>query len=390
MAPQLIALLHLQALRPDARLAAFLKLTLDQMASQGLRDHLGGGFFRYTVDPNWQTPHFEKMLYTQALLIPLYLRAATELQRPEYRAVARDTLDFLLGSLRGKDGGFIASFSAVDDQGEEGGYYLWRQAQLARILQPPELRVANLAWGLDATPSLPAGNLPVQAMSVKAAGERLRIPEPEAQALLARAKAKLLLARAARSLPEDRKQLAGWNGLVLSALVAGAQTLGDPSYRSAARALRDYLAERLWDGEQLHRARGPAGWLGAASLQDYAFVAAGLADWSAFADDDAGRALVVRLVGDAWARFHDGRGWRLASQPLIPGAPADPVLSDGPLPSPSATLIALSLRLAAEYNDSELEQRARKALRAGYAAAAANPFGFSGHTWLSIIAAQAG
>ena len=89
-------LLEIQAEKPDPRLAEFLGLTLEQMATQGMHDLLAGGFFRYTVDPDWQTPHFEKMLYNQALHVPLYLRAAKVLNRPEFREVAKETLDYAL------------------------------------------------------------------------------------------------------------------------------------------------------------------------------------------------------------------------------------------------------------------------------------------------------
>jgi uncharacterized protein YyaL (SSP411 family) len=99
-----------------------LRLTLDVMGGMDLRDQLGGGFFRYTVDPDWQIPHFEKMLYTQALLGTLYLRASEVLNVPAYREVARDTLAFLLEGMKGEDGAYIASLSAADAEGVEGGY----------------------------------------------------------------------------------------------------------------------------------------------------------------------------------------------------------------------------------------------------------------------------
>jgi len=99
-APQLAALLEIQAQTPNAKLAEFLRLSLDRMAGLGLYDHIGGGFFRYTVDPDWHTPHFEKMLYDNAQLAGVYLQAAAVLKQPAYRDTALRTLDFMLEQMR--------------------------------------------------------------------------------------------------------------------------------------------------------------------------------------------------------------------------------------------------------------------------------------------------
>ncbi|MEA3276075.1 MAG: DUF255 domain-containing protein, partial [Pseudomonadota bacterium] len=380
MAPNLSALLELQARAPDQDLGAFLRLTLDAMMRQGLRDHLGGGFYRYTVDPDWQTPHFEKMLYTQALLVPLYLRAATVLERPEYREVARETLSFLVGEMQGREGGYIASLSAVDAQGVEGGYYLWRPEELERLLDPLERKLLALTWGLDGPARHEAGLLPLAKLSPQQAAEKLDLTPEEGVRLLRQARAKLLAARVQRNLPRDGKQLAGWNGLVLSALSAGARAFDDDGYHSAARRLRDFLVQRLWDGERLHRAVSDRGWIGEASLEDYAFVAQGLRDWSELSGSAEDLDLSRRLVRLAWERFHDGDGWRLSEAALLPQTPAQTAFSDSPLPSPAAVLLALTLKGA----DADLAERARRALKSSRSVAAANPFSFSGQALLLI------
>jgi uncharacterized protein YyaL (SSP411 family) len=158
--PQLRALLVAEAATRDPQLAAFLKLTLDRMAERGLRDHLGGGFFRYATDPEWLKPHFEKMLYDNALLADLYLRAAETLGDPALADVAYDTLDFMLAELE-RDGAFDASLSSVDDKDVEGGYYLWDRETLERVLDADELRVAARAWRLEGTPPFEHGFLPI-------------------------------------------------------------------------------------------------------------------------------------------------------------------------------------------------------------------------------------
>jgi uncharacterized protein YyaL (SSP411 family) len=376
MVPQMAALLELQARQPAPRLEAFLRLTLSQMATLGMRDQLGGGFFRYTVDPDWRVPHFEKMLYDQALNAMLYLRAGAVLGNPKLRDVAKDTLDFVVRRMRADHGGYVSSFSAVDGQGVEGGNYLWSAAQLARVLDEGERPVAERLWGMQGEPGFDAGHLPVAVTEVEDVARDLGITPEAVRIVEDRARAKLLLARAARPLPVDGKPVAAWNGLLLSALAAGAEAIGG-DYRQAAAGLAAFLVERLWDGERLHRSFGSAGWMGEASLEDYAFVARGLADWSAAGGSPQHQAFARRLVADAWKRFFSD-GWRPLSEPLIPGMDAEPALADSPLPSPSATLIQLTLELADPATDGALLRQAEAALGAAYPVVEEHPFGYVG------------
>ncbi len=380
MAPSLAALLEAQARGSDPQLGPFLRLTFDHMTQRALRDHLGGGFYRYTVDPDWHTPHFEKMLYDQALLVPLLLRASEVLDEPHYRVAARETLDFLLAQMRRPDGAFIASLSAVDGAGEEGGYYLWRREDLARLLSPEALRLVLPAWGLDGVPEHAAGALPVPARNMAKIIADLGLDQTAATALLDQGRKALLAERAGRSLPMDTKALAAWNGLTLSALVAGARAFPDGPYRGAAQSLRGYLVDQLWDGTELHRARSDQGWIGEATLEDYAFVALGLRDWAELAGSDPDLALSRRMVRLAWERFHSDTGWRLAAAPLLPEVPAELALSDGPLPSPAAVVLDLSLRDA----DPALASQARAVQAAAAPQILAHPFQFVGEAWLLV------
>ena len=380
MAPNLSALLELQARSPSKELGAFLRLTLDALGRKGMRDHLGGGFFRYTVDPDWQTPHFEKMLYTQALLVPLFLRAAEVLEVPAYREVARDTLAFLLAVMQGKDGAFIASLSAVDASGVEGGYYLWRPEELESLLDLNERRLLALAWGVEGPPPHEPGYLPMGERDPARVSAELGLPVQEGERLLASARTKLLAARSGRSLPRDDKQLAAWNGLILSALAAGLDAFSDDSYRAAGSALSAYLRERLWDGETLHRAVSDLGWIGEATLEDYAFVAKGLRDWGLAAGSQAAQELSRRLIALAWERFYGQGGWRLSAKSLLPLVPAEPILSDAPLPSPSAVLIGLTLA----GGDKGLTAKAREAMDLGLAQVARSPFTFASQALLHL------
>lgn len=375
MAPQLDALLRLQQSRPEPGLAAFLVRTLDQMAGEGLRDHLAGGFFRYTVDPAWQVPHYEKMLYTQALLARVYLRAGRLFGRPDYLRVAGETLDFVLTHMRGTDGAYIASLSAVDDAGVEGGAYLWDEDQLRAALPVDLLPLARRHWRLHGTPATEGGYLPLfgeTAGQLAAGGDLAGVHRD-----LEMARQLLLSARGRRGLPRDGKQLAGWNGLMLLAFAEGADALGEMRYRQAADRLADFLGGRLWNGARLARALDGERLIGEAGLEDYAYVAAGLRA--------VGReALASRLLAQAWRSFYDGEGWRRTAEDSLPGMAVAPALMDDVLPSASALLIGLSATAA----DASLRQRAAGAARAARRTAGQSPFWYAGHVLLLVDAGR--
>ena len=366
MTPHLEALLNAYEQQPNSRLKDFLVLTLDAMATQGLRDHLGGGFYRYTVDPGWQTPHFEKMLYNNALLADLYLHAATALKRPDYEAVARDTLDFMLSELMRSDGAMVASLSAVDESGVEGGYYLWDEKILNQVLNQEELSLVQLMWGMQGHATLDAGYHAREVMSLGDAAIKMGIDKKLVRKHLKSVRQKLLKIRVGRSLPVDDKRLAAWNGLALTTLVKGSKLKGGEKYRKAANRIRDYLVDTLWDGKYLWRAKGKAGELGQAGLEDYAFAAQGLLAWARLSNNKDDFILVQRWVNDAWQRFHDTTGWRLSDQTLLPTGRGVSMMDEGPLPSPSAVMLQVTLEVAKRDGDKTLAARARQTLKVGH------------------------
>jgi uncharacterized protein YyaL (SSP411 family) len=386
MAPQLDALLDALSANANPALARLLRLTLDRMASQGLRDHLRGGFFRYATDPNWQVPHFEKMLYSNALLASVYMKAARVLDEPRYLGVARDTVDFMLRELTTGSGAMISSLSAVDGNGVDGGFYLWGENQLSRLLSPKELAVVRLCWGMHGSPTTPDGYLPAVAASSEAAGKALGLAPAQVRRLLRAARGKLLAAQRRRVLPRDTKQLAGWNGLALRTLAQAAALPDSGRYRAAGRRVRDYLIRRLWTGERLLRARGARGRLGEASLQDYAYVASGLYAWARVSRDERALNVARKIVARAWHDYHRPRGWVLEAAPVLSHGVAQPVIADGPMPSPSATLIEVSLRLARDDRDTRLLRRARSALNVGHATLGSDAFWFATQIQALVLA----
>lgn len=333
LTPQLSALLDIYTQKPDTRLGNFLRLTLDQMAARALRDHVGGGFFRYTIDPAWDTPHFEKMLYDNAQLALLYLQAAEVLQQPRYREIARTTLDFMQTTLQAPSGGFYTSTSAVDEQGREGAVFLWEPQAIKKLLTPEQYAVAFRVWQLGQARPFQYGYLPAEYTQ----------PTERERAVLAQAYATLNAARKARVLPLDTKMNAGLNGLALSAFSRG-QALS-PAYRNSARRLRHFLESSLVRGDRLMKARTAKQTLEGAELEDYAYVVQGLLDYAEVNSDGKARALAQKLARTAWSLFWSPSGWKRESQSLLATLPTEPVLADGALASPSEVLNLASLRL---------------------------------------------
>lgn len=372
MAPLLAALLEWQARRPEAKLDEFLRLTFDRMAARGLRDHIGGGFFRYTVDPGWDTPHFEKMLADNAHLAMLYLRAAEVLREPRYRTVALGTLEFMRDTLTGPEGGLYASTSAVDDEGREGATYLWEPEVLQRVLAPEAYAAARRVWRLDAARVFEAGYLPAEYQPPSAAERRL---------LDAAAKT-LLPLRRARSLPLDDKRNAGLNGLALSAFSRAAAI--SPESRRAADRVQAFLLKRMLRGDGLVKAAARGQRLPEAELEDYAYVVQGLLDHARATGDPSSRARAIRLADTAWRRFWSERGWLREARPLLANVAPEAALADGSYFSPSAVLIRASI----ESNDPGLVRRARTALAWQVPEMEADPVAYPTRTML--LAGQSG
>jgi uncharacterized protein YyaL (SSP411 family) len=276
----------------------------------------------------------------------------------------------MLRELATTEGALAASLSAVDDQGVEGGYYLWREADLTTLLTKAELQTIKLVWGISGAPELEAGHHFIQAMSLEQAAAQMKLSLPALKTNLASAQKKLLQARAQRRLPKDSKQIAAWNGLALSALAqAVAYPTGD-RYRSAARQLRDYLVKMLWDGQQLQRVMTAMGPVGRAGLEDYAYVAKGLLDWAEVTGNEKDRLLALQIAQQAWQRFYGKQGWQLSEAMWLRYGTGDTLLPDGVMPAPSDILIATSLRLG----DEALVQQAVRALNVGDTEITLGPF----------------
>jgi uncharacterized protein YyaL (SSP411 family) len=350
-APQLAALLEAQRQVPNPKLAEFLRVTLDHMASLGLYDQVGGGFFRYTVDPDWHIPHFEKMLYDNAQLASLYLQAAKVLNQPAYREVALNTLDFMLADMHdAESGAFITSLSAIDAQDREGGVYLWDKDTLKKMFLPTQIKLITKFWRLDRPAESAYGYLPLHETK----------PSKEEAAQLTTLYAKLKIERAKRQLPKDNKLLASLNGLALSALSEAA--VAEPRLRPTAKQVRDFLVNKLISPQGLLKGKAQGKNLGPADLEDYAYVSAGLVAYAHMAHSEPERELARKLVTTAWEKFHTARGWQLEQQPLLARPYYQRIVPDGATYSPAAVIIKTSWELGGKA----LRTLALGALNTGY------------------------
>ncbi len=350
-APQLAALLEAQRQKPKAELGEFLRLSFDQMAGLGLYDHVGGGFFRYTTDPDWHIPHFEKMLYDNAQLAHLYLQAAKDLKQPAYRDTAYATLDFMQEVMFDQaSGAYQTSTSAIDDQDREGGVYLWDKALLKKMLTPAEYTLVTKYWGLNRPADLEFGYLPMHLTKPsKADGARLKTIY-----------AKLKIERSKRVLLKDNKLLGGLNGLALLALSDAAAHA--PRFKLTAQRVRDFLVTQLATPQGLLKGYAQGKSLGPGDLEDYAYVSSGLLAYARMANSAAERELARRLVTQAWKKFHTPRGWQLEQKPLLARPYYQSIVPDGATYSAAALIIKASW----ELGGTELRTAALKALNVGY------------------------
>ncbi|MCU1431594.1 MAG: hypothetical protein JWP95_699, partial [Actinotalea sp.] len=270
-----------------ARVKRMLMKTLDAMADGGIRDHLGGGFHRYSTDARWLVPHFEIMLYDQAMLAPIYAQAARLLDRPRYARVARGICDFVLREMTGNGGEFFTAFDAEVDH-REGLNYLWTPQQVVEVLGTEDAARFNRIYGLDAGPNFadPHHDAGVPRNNI------LFLPNgpgaDEDDPAIAAMREKLRLARGKRKQPLlDTKVITAWNGLMIMGLAVCSRELDEPRYRDAAIRAADFLARthRGDNRRELARSSRNGAMRHAGTLDDYASLAHALFELHATTHD---------------------------------------------------------------------------------------------------------
>jgi hypothetical protein len=235
----------------DSRSLRMAVHTLRRMAAGGIRDHLGGGFHRYSVDARWLVPHFEKMLYDNALLAQAYLDAFRITGHADLGDVATDTLDYLLADMRAPAGGFYSARDA-DSEGEEGRFYVWTPAEVAAALPAEDARLFMRAYDVTDGGNFEGRNILWLPHDLDGVARAEGTDPDEVRRRLARARGVLLQVRAGREAPfRDEKILVSWNGLALRAFAEAGGALDRPTYLDAARAGAAFALEALRPRDRL-------------------------------------------------------------------------------------------------------------------------------------------
>ncbi|MBI3251717.1 MAG: thioredoxin domain-containing protein [Candidatus Omnitrophica bacterium] len=319
----------------NTRALAMAEKTLTEMDEGGIHDQLGGGFHRYSTDARWRVPHFEKMLYDQALLARASLEAYQATHKARYARVARDILDYVLRELTDRAGGF---FSAQDADSPdpadpskkiEGAYYVWKKEEIEKILSEEEAKEFFSRYGVD---------------------EVLFVAHPQAPPSPEPLLGKLWDARNKRPAPHlDDKILTDWNALMISAFCLGADVLDEPRYREAAAKAGEFIWDHLRDkkGTLLHRWRDGEAAIGA-TLNDYAFLIQGAIDLYETTFDEKWLSRALSLTDEMLARFWDDArgGFFLTGKDAKDLFLRPTEIYDGAVPSGNAVATLDLLRLA--------------------------------------------
>jgi uncharacterized protein YyaL (SSP411 family) len=371
---ELSFLLRAWARTPTASTLEMVTTTLEHLARGGIHDQLGGGFHRYSTDSEWLVPHFEKMLYDQALLAHVYLKAFQATGTALFAETARDVLDYVLRDLTDPQGGFYSAEDA-DSQGREGTYYVWPHQELLTVLGPKE--GAFIAGCYGATPE---GNFEgVNVLHLPVSREVLG----EAQRLAA-AQAVLLAVRSQRVRPHrDEKILTSWNGLMVAALSLGAQVLKEPRYLAAAQRAVHWILAHLCSKEEsgrlvvLRRFRGgDARYAG--TLEDYAFLSYGLLALFEASAEPGWLTHAHALAREMLNRFQDpqGDGLYLRSPQEEPLIASSKDSSDGATPSGQSIAALVLLKGGQLAADPQCITAGRRLLESCATTVQASPLSF--------------
>ncbi len=341
--------------------------TLDSMADGGIHDHLAGGFHRYSTDRYWLVPHFEKMLYDNALLAKVYADAYRVTRMGRYAATARDTLEWLLEEMTSPDGGFYSAQDADTPEGE-GYYYTWTPAEVSRILGKDDSAVFCEFYGVTPDGNFEGGRsiLNVTTTPEKAAS-KLGLTAEQVENALGRGRSALLKARRERSRPRvDDKILASWNGLAISGFACAYQALQEDRYLSAATRSADFILAKLvkkGTSPMLRRRYRDGDVAIEGNLEDYSFLVAGLLDLYEASFDKRWMSAAIMLAEEMVGLFWDAEGGGFFLKP--PGGEIVAIKEgyDGPTPSGNSVAALDLLRLAEFTGNQDFREMAETTMK---------------------------
>ena len=384
--PLVLHFLLARAQRGDDLARSMALHTLVQMARGGMYDVLGGGFHRYSTDDLWRVPHFEKMLYDNALLARAYLHGHLLTGEAAFRRITEATLDFILREMTGPQGEFYSALDA-DSEGEEGRYYTWTPEEVRAALGDDLAPLFLAAYDITPEGQLHGRSVPRRVLSDAEVAERFGLGDAAAaRAALEQAKARLREARATRPRPETTPQApTAWNALALHALAEAGFHFARPDYLEAARRNARFIRDHLWNGTILRHIAQQGHAKISGYLNDYAalglallalYQATGEVEWFAWAEALA-EAIEQRFADPDEAGYFD-----TASEHDTPLARfKDP--QDGAVPSGNSLTATFYLRLAAFTGHGAWRQRAEVLIKPLQAAMARYPTGFG--QWLVAL-----
>jgi hypothetical protein len=348
--------------QPDA--LEMVLTTLRNMARGGMYDQIGGGFHRYSVDDRWLVPHFEKMLYDNALLPPVYL-AAHQITGDAFAAnVVRETLDYVLRDLTSLDGGFYASEDA-DSEGVEGKFYVWSLDDVTRLLGAADGGAFAAYYDITEGGNWEGTNILNVPQDVEVVARRLGMEPSAVLEIARRGRRTLFEARERRVRPGlDDKTIAGWNGLMIAALARAGAVLGEPRYVEAAIRGARFMLDALSQDGRLLRTRPAGSRRIAAFLDDYAYVVRGLLDLYEATFDGQWLTEASRLAQTMIRLFWDDESGGF----FTTSVEHDRLVSrlkdshDGATPSGNAVAVGALRRLAVLAGDENYAEKARRTL----------------------------
>lgn len=350
--------------------------TLTSMSRGGMYDHIGGGFHRYSTDSQWRIPHFEKMLYDQAILAKAYLEAYQATRKEEYAQIAREIFEYVLRDMTHLEGGFYSAEDAdspsADNHKEkkEGAFYLWSKDEIESILGKEQSQLFSYYFGVKDggnAPQDPFGefkgkNILYQAHSLEETAKHFKKPVIEVKKLIETAKQKLFNSRSKRPRPHlDDKILVDWNGLMISAFAFGSRVLNEPGYAQAAEKSAQFILKNLFDKQErlLHRYREGESAI-AGMIEDYAFFIYGLHDlYEATFNPDYLRE-AKQLSYDMLRLFWDetNAGFFFTSGDAEKLLTRSKEIYDGAIPSGNSVAALDLIRLARLTMEKEFEEKA--------------------------------
>jgi uncharacterized protein YyaL (SSP411 family) len=356
--------------------------TLHAMAKGGMYDIIGGGFHRYSVDTFWLVPHFEKMLYDNALLIETYLHGWQITEDDSFRDVAVQSLEFINRELRDVNGGYYSSLDA-DSEGEEGTYYVWSQDEITDAVGDDNLsELVTEAYGITSTGNFEGKNIPTWTVRNNEMAEKRGVSEEIISGDIGKATRKLLEYRSQRVRPGlDDKILTSWNGLALKALSTAARVLLEDKFLQDAQKLAGFLLDEMVVNDKLMRSwrNGKANFI--AYLEDHAALGLGLLELYQVDFDDRWYQASVNQAEEILENFQDPRGGFFDTRHDHEQLIARPKgLQDSPIPSGNSMAVVLLLKMAALTGEGRFSDPAEASIRAMQGNAAKYPSAFG--NWL--------